>query len=156
MLQEDQIMRVALGMVLVCFLGGCYAAPPTVHRVEGSARFPAPPGEVYRAAKEALNARGWGIREADPEAMMLVSEWIRDDLGGGDYGSGSMGASIVEDSREVEITITASDRSGGGTYLRVSCYFRARWSIHGTEQMGRGTSRGTIERLIIEEVGARL
>ena len=149
-------MRWWVAMVVLVCLAGCATLPPSAHRFKDARTFDATYGEVWAATIGLFSENGWESERLEEEAGVIVSDWIRDEAGGGDYGQGSMSASIEKGSEQVAINIRVIRESDTSTRVRVHCFFRAMWSEDGKKMWGNGTSRGVWEARILKGIGRAL
>ena len=145
-------MRWWIGMMVCVCLAGCVTLPPSAHRFKGARTFDASYEEVWSAAIGLFSENGWESERMEKNAGIIVSEWIKDEADGGDYGQRGMSASIEEGSEQVALNIRVIRESDTATRVRVHCFFRVRWSEGKNKMWGNGTSRGVWEARILKGI----
>jgi hypothetical protein len=139
-----------IGACLV--LAACVTLPPSVHQFEGARTLKARYDEVWSAALKVFETNGWEVERAEEGTGVIVSVWIPDKAGGGDYGQRGMSNHVEPGSEQVTVNVRVIRESDLQTRVRVHCFFRARWKSGDRWMWGSGTSRGTWEARVLQAI----
>jgi hypothetical protein len=140
-----------LGACLV--LTACVTLPPSVHRFESTRMLEVDYREVWSAVLKVFEENGWEVERTEEGAGAIVSAWISDTAGGGDYGQRGMSNHVEPGSEQVTVNVRVIRDSAKQTRVRVHCFFRARWAGKKEKGMwGSGTSRGIWEARVLQQI----
>ena len=145
-------MKLWMGLAACLVLAACVTLPPSVHQFENARTVQAGYGDVWPAVLKMFEENGWEVERIDEETGVIVSVWIADATGGGDYGQSGMSEHIEPGSEQVVVNVRVVRESDRSTRVRVHCFFRARWKGEGKGMWGSGTSRGTWEARVLQDI----
>ena len=140
------------GLVL---LAGCASRPPVIHKFKSLEDYPVPDQRVWEVVVKLFDEFEWPIEKNEETRGIIASEWVRDDLGGGDYGQSGFSSVILSDTKQMVVNIKVKMQSKNLTRVRVHCFFRVKWSVGNREAWGTGTSRGVVEKKILDSIHKR-
>ncbi len=149
-------MKTLFAIAALLLVAGCVPLSPMIHEFNNSEPFDAPYEKVWQSVVAFFAEKDWPVEKIETESGVIVSEWIKDDTNGGDYGEGSLGAHILHDTKQMVVNIRVTRHPEGETRVRVTCFFRVQWSVGGQKSWGRGTSRGVVEKRILDSLRSRL
>lgn len=158
-------MRNLIRLLVATALMACASQQPRIYSFDDMEVYPASFDEVWRIVESMSKKEKWRIEETERswDRAYLTTDWMPDREQGGDYGS--VGISLGQGNRphndrtrEVAISVRVVAESERSTRVKVTCLFRIQTSQgqSGTGQTMFGTSKGIVERQILNTIRSRL
>ena len=133
---------------LVFFVSACAGfIPPKTHEFQNFVFLEASFDVVWEELNGLFEQYQWPIEESDSQKGTILSIWVKDKLEGGDFGIGPM---VSEDLAEMAVSAQVVRVSPERTRVRVHCFFRAKLLIEGRKYWSNGTSRGVVEKKVLD------
>ena len=149
-------MAKSIFVCLVLLVGCRVSMPPDIYSFRSFEVYSASYDQVWSAVEDYVKGQEWELEMLDRDAGVIGSDWFEDDASAGDYGNRGGIWTLVKGSKKMMVNVRVMKVSERETRVRVNCLFEAKWSGGEKKQTASGTSKGIVERKILNGIAARL